>query len=105
MSQVENLREVEKRTVTKQEQPKAKKQHSYQEQKKLKSLNNKLSNIESKINQLEKEIKADDVALETNYEKTVSDKQFFEAYEAKKLKLKTLMQDWEDVEFQLEALS
>ena len=102
---VENLREVEKRTVTKQEQPKAKKQHSYQEQKKLKSLNNKLSNIESKINQLEKEIKADDVALETNYEKTVSDKQFFEAYEAKKLKLKTLMQDWEDVEFQLEALS
>ncbi len=102
---VENLREVEKRTVTKTEQPKEKKQHSYQEQKKLKSLNNKLSNIESKINQIEKEIKDDDVALETNYDATVADKTFFEQYEAKKQKLKDLMQDWEDVEFQLEALS
>jgi len=102
---VENLREVEKRTVTKTEQPKEKKQHSYQEQKKLKSLNNKLSNIESKINQIEKEIKDDDVALETNYDATVADKTFFEQYEAKKQKLKDLMQDWEDVESQLEALS
>ena len=102
---VENLREVEKRTVTKTEQPKEKKQHSYQEQKKLKSLNNKLSNIESKINQIEKEIKDDDVALETNYDATVADNTFFEQYEAKKQKLKDLMQDWEDVESQLEAIS
>src|SRR6056300_677130 len=47
---VDNLREVEKRTVVK-ETPKEKKQQSYEVQKKLKSLNNKLSNVESKINQ------------------------------------------------------
>src|SRR5690606_41752327 len=54
---VDSLREVEKRTVVK-ETPKEKKQQSYEDQKKLKSLNNKLSSIEAEISQLEKEIKA-----------------------------------------------
>ncbi|MFS4483836.1 ABC-F family ATP-binding cassette domain-containing protein [Hyunsoonleella sp. 2307UL5-6] len=102
--QVENLREVEKRTVVK-ETPKEKKQHSYQEQKKLKSLNNKLSNIESKIGQLEKTIKSDDVALETNYDATVADKSFFDTYEGNKKQLQKLMADWEKIQFELEALS
>jgi len=48
---VENLREVERRTVVK-EMPKTTNKQSYEDQKKLKSLNNKLSNIESKISQL-----------------------------------------------------
>ena len=43
---VANLREVEKRTVEKQEKGKPKQQQSYEIQKKLKSLNNRLSNIE-----------------------------------------------------------
>lgn len=102
--QVENLREVEKRTVIK-ETPKEKKQHSYQEQKKLKSLNNKLSNIESKIGQLEKAIKSDDVALETNYDATVADKSFFDTYEGNKKQLQKLMTDWEKIQFELDALS
>ena len=102
--QVENLREVEKRTVVK-EQPKEKKQQSYQEQKKLKSLNNKLSNIESKISELEKSIKVDDVALETNYDATVADKSFFDTYQEKKTKLQKLMADWEHIQYELETLS
>ena len=102
--QVENLREVEKRTVIK-EQPKEKKQQSYQEQKKLKSLNNKLSNIESKISELEKSIKVDDVALETNYDATVADKSFFDTYQEKKTKLQKLMADWEHIQYELETLS
>jgi ATP-binding cassette subfamily F protein 3 len=100
---VENLRDVEKRTVVK-ETPKTTNKQSYEDQKKLKSLNNKLSNIESKISQLEKEIKADDVELATNYDATVADKTFFDRYQAKKEKLKQLMMDWENVQYELEAL-
>ncbi|MDX1271929.1 ABC-F family ATP-binding cassette domain-containing protein [Bizionia paragorgiae] len=101
---VENLREVEKRTVVK-ETPKETKKQSYDDQKRLKSLNNKLSNIESKISQLEKEIKAIDVELATNYDQVVSDPKFFGAYEAKKEKLKTLMEDWETVQEELDEMA
>jgi len=101
---VENLREVERRTVIK-EAPKTTNKQTYEDQKKLKSLNNKLSNIESKISQLEKEIKADDVELASNYDKTVADKTFFDRYQAKKQKLKKLMTDWETIHYELEELT
>ncbi|WP_033960897.1 ABC-F family ATP-binding cassette domain-containing protein [Psychroserpens jangbogonensis] len=101
---VENLREVEKRTVVK-VTPKTTNKQSYEDQKKLKSLNNKLSNIESKINQLEKEIKTDDVELATNYDATVADETFFDRYQTKKDKLKHLMTDWEKVHLNLEELT
>jgi ATP-binding cassette subfamily F protein 3 len=101
---VENLREVEKRTVIK-ETPKENNKQSYQGQKKLKSLNNRLSNIESKINALEKEVKADDLELATNYDATAADAGFFDRYQGKKDKLKKLMADWETVQFELDELS
>lgn len=102
---LENLREAEKRTVIA-KQPKATdNKKSYEDQKKLKSLNNKLSNIESKINQLEKDIKNDDVALATNYDETVSDPKFFDAYQTKKSDLEKLMQDWEMLQEQIESLN
>lgn len=101
---VENLREIEKRTTVK-EAPKNKKSHSYQEQKKLKSLNNRLSNIESKISELEKKIKIDDVDLETNYDATVKNTDFFDKYQEKKRQLKLLIEDWETIQNQLEALT
>lgn len=100
---VESLREVEKRTVVKKEIPKEKKQQSYEEQKKLKSLNNKLSNIESKINQLEKEIKDIDLSLEINYEEVSSKPNFFDTYQKKKSDLKNLMQKWEDIQLEIEV--
>lgn len=101
--QVENLREVEKRTVVA-NAPKVNSKTSYKDQKKLKSLNNKLSNIESKINEQEKAIKADDVKLETDYEKTAANPKFFEDYQAKKTDLEKLMTDWENVQEQLDAI-
>ena len=101
---VENLREVEKRTVIK-ETPKETNKQSYEDQKKLKSLNNKLSNIESKISALEKDIKKDDVELATNYDATASDASFFDRYQAKKNKLKQLMTDWETIQYELDELS
>ncbi|RLJ67223.1 ATP-binding cassette subfamily F protein 3 [Lacinutrix venerupis] len=99
--QVDNLREVEKRTVSK-DAPKEKNNQSYEEQKKVKSLNNKLSNTESKISQLEKEIKEADVELAVNYDETVSKPNFFENYQAKKDELNKLMEKWEDITLQLE---
>ena len=101
---IENLREAEKRTVTTTVAKESNKQN-YQDQKKLKSLNNRLSNIEAKINQLEKEIKNDDVALATDYEITASDPEFFNQYQSKKKRLEGLMADWETVQEDLDQIS
>ncbi|WP_299099312.1 ABC-F family ATP-binding cassette domain-containing protein [uncultured Winogradskyella sp.] len=101
---LENLREAEKRTVIA-NTPKESNKQNYEDQKKLKSLNNKLSNIESKINQLEKDIKTDDVKLATDYDKTASDPKFFDAYQKKKKSLEQLMEDWETIQFQLDEIS
>ena len=101
---LENLREAEKRTVVA-DKPKESNKKSYEDQKKLKSLNNRLSNIESKINQLEKDIKADDVKLATDYDNTASEPKFFDEYQAKKKALEKLMSDWETVQFELDEIS
>ena len=101
---VENLREVEKRDVIK-TQPKESNKQSYEDQKKLKSLNNRLSNIESKINQLEKIIKEIDIEIATNYDAVVADPNFFDQYQAKKRDLETLMTEWESVHEAIENLT
>lgn len=102
---VENLREIEKREVVKEVKDKTTAKHSYEEQKKLKSLNNKLSKVESQINQLEKEIKEIDVELETNYEATVSDPSFFDQYQQKKDNLQELMTSWEEIQLEIEEFN
>jgi ATP-binding cassette subfamily F protein 3 len=99
-----NLREVEKRNVVK-EIPKEKKQQSYEDQKKLKSLNNRLSNVEAQINQLEKEIKEIDFSLETNYTEVTSKPNFFEQYQKKKTTLQELMQKWENIQLEMEQFT
>lgn len=100
---LENLREAEKRTVIA-NKPKDSNKQSYEDQKKLKSLNNKLSTIESEINQCEKAIKADDLKLANNYDKTTSDQKFFDAYQTKKKALEKLMKDWERVQLELDKV-
>ena len=96
---------MKKRDVVKQVSKSINSKQSYEDQKKLKSLNNKLSKIESKINQLEKEIKTHDIDLETNYDKTVADPKFFELYQAKKDSLNTLMKDWETTQEALDLIT
>ncbi|MFV0539940.1 MAG: ABC-F family ATP-binding cassette domain-containing protein [Aestuariibaculum sp.] len=99
---VESLREVERRTVIK-EQPKEPKQKSYGDQKKLKSLNNKLSSIEAKIGQLEREIKAVDVKLEADYETVSSQPNFFDNYQKLKAELQDCMGKWETLHLEIET--
>ena len=102
---LENLREAEKRTVVAKSEKSTDNKQSYQDQKKLKSLNNKLSNIESKVNQLEKAIKEDDMALATNYFETAAKQEFFDNYQGKKQKLEQLMEDWENIQESIDALN
>ncbi|MEQ3656470.1 MAG: ABC-F family ATP-binding cassette domain-containing protein [Dokdonia sp.] len=102
--EVSSLREIEKRdTPTTQTKPTSNKQ-SYEDQKKLKSLNNRLSKVEANINKLEREIKEIDVALAVNYDEEIAKPNFFEKYQAKKKQLEKYMEDWEEITEALEQL-
>ncbi|WP_222981638.1 ABC-F family ATP-binding cassette domain-containing protein [Flagellimonas meishanensis] len=77
----------------------------YSTQKKLKSLKNRLSNVEKRIAQLEKEIASIDHNLLMDYDKTISQPGFFDAYQGKKKDLETLMEDWETLSQEVEQLA
>ncbi len=103
----QDMREIEKKdeivSVSKSPQQE-KKSLSYEEQKKQKSLQNRLSKIESQINELEKAIRKDDENLAENYEKLMEDASFFAAYEQKKKDLNQLMEDWETVHMEMDSI-
>lgn len=100
-----DMREVEKRTVVKQEIVKSEDtKQSYESQKKLKSLNNKLNKVERTIADLEKEIKDIDMELAVNYEETIAKPDFFDMYQGKKKQLETLMEDWEKLQEEMDTL-
>ena len=92
---MENMREVEKKDIAKKEAPKETAKVSYEDQKKSKSLQNRLSKVESQIKQLEIDIQQDDKALASNYDKHVEDANFFMAYNKKKKELDRLLEEWE----------
>ncbi len=98
---LENMREVEKKDVVKKEAPKDK-SLSYDEQKKNKALQNKLSKVESQIKQLEIDIQKDDKLLESEYDKHIEDASFFIAYNKKKKDLDNLLEEWETVQMEIE---
>ena len=95
--QLQNLRDAERRTPEKITQKTSDNKRSYESQKKLKSLQNRLSKLEVAIAALEKDIKAIDIELEINYEATVSASNFFDTYQAKKAEIESHMQQWEDL--------
>lgn len=101
---IDNLREIEKKDVEK-AQPKETNKQPYEDQRKLKSLQNKLSNIESKIQSLEKEIKEIDVELAINYDHVVSNPNFFDNYQSKKKNLEEFMENWEQIQEEIDSLS
>ena len=102
---LENLREAEKRTKKVSEVKKEVKggKQSYEEQKKQKSLQNRLSKVEASINKLEREIKAIDMELAVNYDETIAQPNFFDSYEKKKKELEAFMTKWEDIQMELEG--
>ena len=104
---LENLREVEKRTkeVKAATTSNNAAKNDYEKDKEVKKLQNKLSKIETEISDLEKEVAQIDKKLtdESQYEKVTSQPDFFKNYQAKKDKINTLMQDWENLHEVLEG--
>ncbi len=94
---VASMRDIEKKEVVKPKTVKTEAKVSYDDQKRIKALKNKLSKIEQQIKALEGEIKAIDVDLAVNYDAVVADPEFFDKYNAKKLSLDHLMDDWAEV--------
>jgi ATP-binding cassette subfamily F protein 3 len=101
---MENMREVEKKDIIKKEAPKENSKASYEDQKKNKSLHNRLSKIESTIKQLERDIQHDDKMLASNYNKHIEDAKFFTAYNKKKADLDKLLNEWETVQEEIDNL-
>ncbi|MFD2827119.1 ABC-F family ATP-binding cassette domain-containing protein [Leeuwenhoekiella polynyae] len=101
---VENLREIEKKDPKVKAKPAATKD-TYKDQKKFKSLSNQLSNIESEVNKLERQMKEMDAELAADYEKTSAKPDFFDRYQSKKKKVEELMSKWEEVSEELERYS
>jgi len=105
---LENMREVEKKDIDKSspqsqsKDQKANSKASYEDQKKGKALQNRLSKVESQIKQLEKDLLHDDKMLASNYDKHIEDAAFFMAYNKKKADLDQLLLDWEIVQEEID---
>ena len=104
---LQNLREAEKRTVVASEVKvkNGSSKQDYENQKKQKSLINKLSKTEAAISKLEDEIKDIDLALAIHYDKTIAQPHFFDKYQAKKENLAQLLEEWEEVTLKLETFA
>ena len=74
-------------------------------QKQLQSLQKKSNSLESKITKYEKQVKQLDKQLAENYEKLMSDQEFFKKYEDLKKQLDTAVSDWETINMEIEELS
>ncbi|NER11678.1 ATP-binding cassette, subfamily F, member 3 [Muriicola jejuensis] len=99
----QDFREIERKSPSTQEKSTAKPVgNPYRDQKKAKSLKNKLSQVESEIAALEKEISEIDHDLLMNYDETIARPEFFDRYQQKKKRLETLMQQWEEITLKLE---
>jgi ATP-binding cassette subfamily F protein 3 len=94
---LENLREIEKRTAVVQENSREKGAGKRGEEKRRKQLQNKLKKIEDQISKLEKEIAKDDKIIAENFDKIAEDQDFFKKYQLKKDKVDELMFVWEEL--------
>jgi ATP-binding cassette subfamily F protein 3 len=99
-----NMREIEKKDVVKQTPKADKKNFSFEEQKAQKATQNRLSKIESLIQQLEKDIQHDDKELASNYDKHIENANFFMAYNKKKKELEQLLEEWEVVQGEIDSM-
>lgn len=100
---VQDFREIEKKQNDRKKKEKGGgKLSNYESQKRLKSIKNKLSAVESGISELEKEIANIDHDLLMDYDTTIAKADFFDMYQAKKKGLEELMLKWENLTLELE---
>jgi ATP-binding cassette subfamily F protein 3 len=99
----DDFRAIEKKQEVKADKKPQKKNTSFEDQKKIKSLKNQLSTLEAKISSLEKEIKTIDHDLLMNYDETISKPNFFDKYQAKKALLEEQMAKWENLTIEIDS--
>ncbi|MAU71816.1 MAG: glycosyl transferase family 2 [Pseudozobellia sp.] len=100
----EDFRKIEKRTESDKKTSVKVQNNDFKDQKKFKSLKNKLSNVESQISSLEKKIAEIDHELLMDYDATIAKPNFFDNYQKKKKDLEKLMQQWEIITLELEEI-
>ena len=93
---VEDFRAVEKKTeVAKSAQKnESSEKLSFEDQKKLKSLKNRVSKAEAAVAELEKEIATIDAELATNHDELIAKPNFFKNYNKKKEQLEKQTEEW-----------
>jgi ATP-binding cassette subfamily F protein 3 len=97
-----SLKELEKKSKTVSQTKSTTEEGSYEKQKEQRGAQQKVAKLEKQIARLEKEIKDIDFDLEVEYEKTISQPNFFDKYQAKKKELEVLMEQWEVLQLSLE---
>jgi len=99
-----SLKELEKKSKPFSENSSSKEndKNDFEKQKEHRGIKQKIGTLERKITVLEKEIKEIDFDLEVNYEKTISQPNFFDSYQSKKKELEVLMGQWEALQETLE---
>ncbi len=104
--QAEDFRKIErKESSSPSKKPEQPKENDYKQQKRIKSLKNKLSSVEKKIGVLEREIADIDHELLINYDATIAKEGFFDSYEGKKKSLEELMQSWENLSEEMDGIN
>ena len=93
-----SIKELEKKSKNSNSQNGNETKKSFIEHKKNREVIKKVKKIENQIAQLEKEIKDIDFDLEVDYERTIREPNFFDIYQAKKNKLKDLIDEWEAIQ-------
>jgi chromosome segregation ATPase len=78
---------------------------SYADQKKLKTLSNKLGSIEKRITELEEAIAAKDHELLERYEELVKTSGYMDRYQELKAELETKMEEWGSISDQIESFN
>ena len=94
---LENLREIEKKTQQIQSNYGQKNTNKRSDEKKRKQQQNKLKKLEDQISKLEKDIARDNKIIAENYDKVAEDQDFFKKYQLKKDKVEELMFVWEEL--------
>ena len=87
--------DIDKKSESIKSSLKLNKKNDYINKKNKGSIERKIKKLENKIDKLEKLIKAIDIELEINYEKTIKTENFFENYNYKKKQLKDFIDQWE----------
>lgn len=93
-----SVKDLEKKSKNSNSQNGNETKKSFIEHKKNREVNKKVKKIENQIARLEKEIKDIDFDLEVDYERTIREPNFFDIYQAKKNKLKDLIDEWEAIQ-------